>query len=172
MSDVGVTRRVAFGLGANVGDRLHYLQLAVNGIVAHPDIELVGVSQVYETVPVGGPHQSDFLNAVVVADSALALADLLALAQRCEKEAGRVRRERWGPRTLDVDLLAVGDERSDDSRLTLPHPRIGERAFVLAPWADVDPEFVVRDDTTVRDLLDRIDITGIRESDEKLQVAA
>ena len=99
-------------------------------------------------------------------------AGLLDLAHRCERAAARERDERWGPRTLDVDVLAVGDVISDEPELTLPHPRIDQRAFVLRPWADVDPLFVVRDGATVQDLLALVDAAGIREADQQLRVAA
>jgi 2-amino-4-hydroxy-6-hydroxymethyldihydropteridine diphosphokinase len=93
---------------------------------------------------VGGPEQPDYLNAVVTVDTDLDARALRAVAHDLEGAAGRVREVRWGPRTLDVDLLAVGDARSDDPRLTLPHPRAHERRFVLEPWAEVDPGFVLR----------------------------
>ena len=97
------------------------------------------VSPVYETVPVGGPPQPDYLNAVVLARTTLAPRKLLDRLQEVEAAFDRIRDVRWGPRTLDVDIISVEGERSDDPVLTLPHPRAHERAFVLAPWQDADP---------------------------------
>jgi 2-amino-4-hydroxy-6-hydroxymethyldihydropteridine diphosphokinase len=147
-------RRVALALGANLGDRAATLRAAVAEIGAADGVDVVAVSPVYETDPVGGPpDQPPYLNAVVVADSDLEPDALLALAHRVEDAHGRVRVERWGARTLDVDLLAVDAVTSDRPELTLPHPRAHERAFVLVPWADVDADFVVPGQGSVRDLL-------------------
>ncbi len=135
-------RRAFLGLGSNLGDRLAYLQLAVDGLAASPGVRLVAVSPVYETAPVGGPEQPDYLNAVAEVETTLTARELLAVANAIEAEGERVRKERWGPRTLDVDVLLVGDERHDTPELTVPHPRMTERAFVLAPLADLAPELV------------------------------
>ena len=131
-------RRVAFGLGANLGDRGEALQGAVDVIA--PFLADPRVSSVYDTSPVGGPEQPDYANAVLVGDSDAEPDSLLALAHRAEDSWNRTREVRWGPRTLDVDVLVVGDLVSDDPRLTLPHPRAHERGFVLIPWAEVDPD--------------------------------
>ena len=137
-------RRAAFALGANLGDRAGALRRAVDGLARTPGLRVVAVSGWYDTEPVGGPDgQPAYLNAVVVADTDLTAAALLARANELEAAEGRVRDVRWGPRTLDVDLLAVGAETSADPDLTLPHPRAHERAFVLVPWAEVDPGFEV-----------------------------
>jgi 2-amino-4-hydroxy-6-hydroxymethyldihydropteridine diphosphokinase len=136
--------RAALGLGGNIGDRLGYLQAALDGLVADPAIAVVGVSHVYETDPVGGPDQDPFLNAVVLIDTALEPRELLERAQALERAARRLRIERWGPRTLDVDVLWIEGVRSEDPVLTLPHPRAAERGFVLVPLEDVAPE-VLRD---------------------------
>lgn len=130
------------GIGSNLGDRLAYLQLAVDELAARPDIEVVAVSPVYETAPVGGPPQDAYLNAVVAIDTPLEPHELLRACRQIEERAERVRGERWGPRTLDVDVLLLDDCRSDDPELTLPHPRMWERGFVLAPLRDVAPELV------------------------------
>ena len=100
---------------------------------------MLAVSPVYETAPVGGPAQPDYLNAVLVIETGLAPRDLLAATQRIEADFGRVRAERFGPRTLDIDIVSFAGDVSDDPVLTLPHPRAHERAFVLAPWHDLDP---------------------------------
>ncbi len=130
-------RRAFLGLGSNLGDRRRILAGAVDVM---PD--LVAVSPVYETDPVGGPDQGPYLNCVVELDTALGPWDLLAVARQAEEAAGRVRVERWGPRTLDVDVLLVGDLTVDDEELTVPHPRMWARAFVLVPLADLAPDVV------------------------------
>jgi 2-amino-4-hydroxy-6-hydroxymethyldihydropteridine diphosphokinase len=129
-------------LGSNMGDRLAHLQHAVDMLAATPGVRLLAVSRVYETDPVGGPVQDDYYNAVVGLETDLDPWGLLAVAQRCEEAAHRVRRERWGPRTLDVDVLLYDDLRLDDPTLTIPHPRMWERDFVLVPLADVAPDRV------------------------------
>jgi 2-amino-4-hydroxy-6-hydroxymethyldihydropteridine diphosphokinase len=134
--------RAYVALGSNLGDRLAHLQFAVDALVGATDVHVVGVSRVYETAPVGGPPQDAYLNAVVALDTDLAPHALLALAQRIETDAHRVRVERWGPRTLDVDILMYDDVESADPVLTLPHPRMWERGFVMAPLRDVAPGLV------------------------------
>jgi 2-amino-4-hydroxy-6-hydroxymethyldihydropteridine diphosphokinase len=134
--------RAYLGLGSNLGDRLAHLQHAVDALVGTDGIDAVAVSQVYETAPVGGPEQDDFLNAVLAVDTSLEPAALLAAAQAAERGEQRVRTVRWGPRTLDVDILRYGDERVSTPDLEIPHPRMRERAFVLAPLHDVAPELV------------------------------
>jgi len=138
------SRRAYFGIGSNLGDRLSYLQLAVDAIAAAAGVRVVAVSPVYETAPVGGPQQPDYLNAVVAVETTSSARDLLDLARRVEAAAERVRTVRWGPRTLDVDVLLVGDERVDEEDLVVPHPRMAERAFVMVPLADLDPAWRVR----------------------------
>jgi 2-amino-4-hydroxy-6-hydroxymethyldihydropteridine diphosphokinase len=129
---------VVFSLGSNVGDRLANLQLGLD-VLASSGLNLVAVSSVYETDPVGGVEQADYLNAVLLADSWLPPRDILARCAAAEAAAGRVRTQRWGPRTLDVDIIACGCVVSTDPALTLPHPRAHERAFVLVPWLELDP---------------------------------
>jgi len=112
-----------------------------DAVAALPDV--VATSPVYETAPVGGPSgQGPYLNCVVELDTELGPRELLGVAQRLEEAAGRERGERWGPRTLDVDVLLVGDLAVDDPDLVVPHPRMYERRFVLAPLADLAPELV------------------------------
>jgi 2-amino-4-hydroxy-6-hydroxymethyldihydropteridine diphosphokinase len=125
--------RAYLGLGSNLGDRRAHLRAAV---AALPDV--VDVSPVYETEPVGGPEgQPPYLNLVVALDTDLSPRDLLDVARTLEAAAGRVRAERDGPRTLDVDVLLVGDLTVDDPDLVVPHPRMWQRRFVLAPLADL-----------------------------------
>jgi 2-amino-4-hydroxy-6-hydroxymethyldihydropteridine diphosphokinase len=129
------------GIGSNLGDRLGNLQSAVDGLAVADGVSVVAVSRVYATDPVGGPEQGEYLNAVVAVEIELSARELLAVGQRLEHAAGRVRTERWGPRTLDVDILIVDGETVDEPDLQVPHPRLRERGFVMAPLADVAPEF-------------------------------
>ena len=133
-------RRAYVGIGSNLGDRLGHLRAAVRGLAAATGVTVVAVSPVYETAPVGGPPQPDYLNAVVALDTTLSPRALLEVAQRLERDAHRVRAERFGPRTLDVDVLVVTGETVHEPDLEVPHPRFRERAFVLAPLHDLDPE--------------------------------
>jgi 2-amino-4-hydroxy-6-hydroxymethyldihydropteridine diphosphokinase len=132
-------RRAYLGLGANVGDRARALQAAVEGLATVDGVTVVAVSPVYETEPVGGPEQPEYLNAVVAVDTDRTPRELLEIAKRLEDEAGRVPGARWGPRPLDVDVLLVGDDEVDEPDLVVPHPRMYERAFVMVPLADLDP---------------------------------
>jgi 2-amino-4-hydroxy-6-hydroxymethyldihydropteridine diphosphokinase len=142
--NVPKTRRAYLGLGSNLGDRLAHLQRAIDALAARDDVALLAVSPVYETEPVGGPEQAEYLNAVVELETALGARELLGIGQRLEADARRVRTERWGPRTLDVDVLLVGDEQVHEPDLDVPHPRMWERDFVLAPLADLAPDLVAR----------------------------
>jgi len=155
--------KAVLALGANLGDRAATLQTALDGLAAQT--EVVAVSAIYETAPVGGPEQPDFYNAVVLVDTTLAAKDLLAVAHSLEAAAGRVRLEHWGPRTLDVDVLAYGDERSDDPDLTLPHPRAHERAFVLLPWLEIEPDGAIVGRGTLAELAGEVGATGVRRLD-------
>jgi 2-amino-4-hydroxy-6-hydroxymethyldihydropteridine diphosphokinase len=132
------------GLGSNLGDRWAHLRTALAGL-AELDAGVV-VSPVYETAPVGGPAgQGPHLNCVARIDTELPPRELLGVARRLEDEAGRVRGERWGPRTLDVDILLLKGFTSDDPELVVPHPRMYERAFVLAPLEDLAASLVPGD---------------------------
>ena len=132
-------RRAYLGLGSNVGDRAGALQAAVDGLAAADGVTVVAVSPVYETDPVGGPEQPEYLNAVAAVDTDRTTRELLEIAKRLEDQAGRVPGERWGPRPLDVDVLLAGDDEVDEPDLVVPHPRLYERAFVMVPLADLDP---------------------------------
>jgi 2-amino-4-hydroxy-6-hydroxymethyldihydropteridine diphosphokinase len=158
-------RTAALSVGSNLGDRRSYLEAAVAGLAAAEGVRVLAVSPVYETAPVGTSGHPAYLNAVVLVATALAPRELLAAAQAIEQANGRVRVERWGPRTLDIDVLAMGSEVSDDPVVLLPHPRAHERAFVLVPWADVDPGATVPGRGAVRDLLDALpaaEVAGVR----------
>ena len=157
-------RKVVLALGSNLGDRGDTLQGGVDAIAELAEVRLIAVSPVYETVPVGGPPQPDYLNAVVLADVTIPSLDLLDRLHEIEAEFDRVRVVRWGPRTLDIDIITVAGEHSDDPDLTLPHPRAHERAFVPAPWHDIDPAAELPGYGPVADLLGGLDATGIRRS--------
>lgn len=151
-----MTSQVVLGLGSNLGDSLEHLQAGIELLDAG-GLRIVAVSPVYETAPIGGPEQGRFMNIVAIAQTDLAPRDVLAVCQHAEAERHRVRVERWGPRTLDVDVISMDDLRSDDADLTLPHPRAAERAFVCIPWCDVQPEAEV---PGVGRLVDVIDVLG------------
>lgn len=159
-------RRIVLALGSNLGDRLANLQGGLDVLCAGPGLAGSAVSPVYETVPVGGPAQDDFLNAVLIATSALPARSILDRCRAAETALQRVRAEVWGPRTLDVDVIACGDEISDDPELTLPHPRAHERAFVLAPWLDLDPDAMIPRRGSVADLLAAAGTSGVRRLSE------
>jgi 2-amino-4-hydroxy-6-hydroxymethyldihydropteridine diphosphokinase len=134
-------RRVYLGLGANLGDRLATLQRAVDLLDAR-GVQTVACSRVWATSPLGGPQdQPEFLNVVVAVDpGTMTPTEVLAAANAVEAELGRVRDVRWGPRTIDIDMLLWDDLRTDDPALTIPHPRMHERAFVVLPLLDLDPD--------------------------------
>ena len=135
--------RAFLGLGSNLGDRRQHLRDAVDTL-SDPDAGLgfVAVSPIYETDPVGGPDQERYLNLVVELDTARSPRELLAICHRLESAAGRVRVEHWGPRTLDVDVLWIEGVTLDEPDLVVPHPRMWERRFVLAPLRDLAPDLV------------------------------
>ncbi|MEU3413086.1 MULTISPECIES: 2-amino-4-hydroxy-6-hydroxymethyldihydropteridine diphosphokinase [unclassified Streptomyces] len=150
-------------LGSNLGNRLETLQGAVDALEDTPGVRVKAVSPVYETEPWGVEpgSQPSYFNAVVVLKTTLPPASLLERAHAVEEAFHRVRDERWGPRTLDVDIVAYAEVTSDDPQLTLPHPRAHERAFVLAPWHDVDPEAKLPGRGAVAELLSAITREGV-----------
>jgi 2-amino-4-hydroxy-6-hydroxymethyldihydropteridine diphosphokinase len=165
MPPPGPGRVVVLALGSNLGDRLANLQAGVLALCGD-GLSCTAVSAVFETAPVGGPDQDDYLNAVLLADSTLPALDILRRCQRAEAARHRVRTVRFGPRTLDVDVIACGEELSSDPELTLPHPRAHERAFVLAPWHDVAPGAVLPGHGSVAGLLAAApDLAGVRRLD-------
>jgi 2-amino-4-hydroxy-6-hydroxymethyldihydropteridine diphosphokinase len=127
-------------LGSNEGDRLSTLQRAVDLLDAAPGIAIRRSSRIYETEPIGGPPQPDYLNAVVEARTSLLARELLEACHRVERSLGRERVVRWGPRTIDIDILTYGRERIDEPDLVVPHPRMHERGFVLAPLLELDAD--------------------------------
>lgn len=140
----GRYRRAFLGLGSNLGDRCGYLRGALGRIDALPATRVRRTSSLYETEPWGGVPQPRYLNLVAEIETGLAPEELLAQVLAIEAELGRVRTVRWGPRTIDVDLLWMEGEERATERLTLPHPRLVERAFVLVPLAELDAQVVVR----------------------------
>jgi len=161
-------RRCVLSIGSNLGERLSNLQGAVNTLADTPEVWVTSVSPVYETAPVGAPDGSrDFLNVVVLADTTLSARTLLERALAIEDAYGRERTGEYGsPRTLDVDLILVGDRRSDEEDLILPHPRAHERAFVLAPWYDVEPDAELPDHGPVAVLLEKAADQEVRLRDD------
>ena len=147
--------RAYVGVGANVGDRAATIDAAVSALPA-----VVAVSKLRETDPVGVVDQPRFLNGAAALDTTLSAHELLDVLLAIERDLGRERRERWGPRTIDIDILAYGDERIDEPGLTIPHPRLTERAFVLVPLLDIAPDRVL-DGKRVRDWAATIDRRGI-----------
>lgn len=147
-----MTRRTAYlGLGSNLGDRLATLQRALELLDGEAGIEVVASSRVWETAPVGGPPQPDYLNVVLGIETSLSAGELLKAAQRVESALGREREVRWGPRTIDVDIELLGDETVDEPDLAIPHPRLRERAFVLLPLLELDPDPILPDGTRLLD---------------------
>ncbi len=155
--------RAVLSIGSNLGDRLANLKIAVDGLAD----ELITASPVYETKPWGVEDQPDFLNAVLIVSNV----DIdewgwLRRAQALEVKAGRVRERRWGPRTLDVDVVTVDGVTSDHPDLQLPHPGTPDRATVLIPWLDIEPDALLPGHGPVRDLLARLDSSGVRRRDD------
>ncbi len=160
-------RRAVLALGSNLGERMATLQGAVGAIADTPDVWVTAVSPVYETEPVDAPQGSKpFLNAVLLLDTTLAAHRLLdralAVEDAFDRERGDVHN---APRTLDIDLIVVGDRRSDDE-LVLPHPRARDRAFVLQPWYDVEPDAELAEAGPVADLLAKLDVSGVSRRDD------
>jgi len=152
--------RAFIGLGGNLGDPRASMRAALPRIDEDPDTEAVRVSALYRTPPWGKPDQPDFLNAVAEVCTRLAPRALLDLCLAAEAALHRVRRERWGPRSIDLDILLYGDREIDEEGLTVPHPRMLERAFVLVPLHEIAPNLVIRG-RAVKRHLGAIDSTGV-----------
>jgi 2-amino-4-hydroxy-6-hydroxymethyldihydropteridine diphosphokinase len=156
-------RPAVLSLGSNVGDRPTNLQGAIDALADTPEVYVVAVSSIYETSPIDNapPGSPDFLNAVLLVDTTLSVGMLLDRAQAVEAAFGRERGEKSAPRTLDVDLIVVGDRLSDTEELTLPHPRAHERAFVLVPWHEIDQQATIPGKGKIADLLTDLDTSGV-----------
>ena len=146
--------KAVIALGANIGSPEEQMQLAIAMLREATDV--IALSSIYRTLPVGGPEQPDFLNAICIAESDLPAADLLALLHGIEKTLGRERIERWGPRTIDLDLIQYGSILSSAEELELPHPRAHERKFVLEPWLEVEPDAILITHGKVSELLEQL----------------
>jgi 2-amino-4-hydroxy-6-hydroxymethyldihydropteridine diphosphokinase len=149
------------GLGGNLGDRRQYLTDAVLALNSEPGIRVEKISSVYETKPFGVVDQPDFLNLAAQVATSLAARDLLASCLRIEARLGRVRAERWGPRTIDIDVLWYDGQTVNDPLLTLPHPRMKERAFVLVPLAEIAP-LLLLEGMQIDTLAAKLDRSGLR----------
>jgi 2-amino-4-hydroxy-6-hydroxymethyldihydropteridine diphosphokinase len=148
------------GLGSNLGDKRAMLTEALARLDATPGIRVTARSRFYRTPPWGDTNQDWFLNAAAALDTTLLPAELLAACLSVERQLGRVRERKWGPRSIDIDVLAYGQEAVDDPDLVLPHPFVLQRAFVLKPLADIAPDLAIGG-TSVRDALAQLDQTGI-----------
>jgi 2-amino-4-hydroxy-6-hydroxymethyldihydropteridine diphosphokinase len=153
--------RVYLSLGSNLDDRLGHLQQAVAEL-EEAGLHVAAVSAVYETDPVGGPAQGRYLNIVAAIDTYQSASEVLELCHAIEDAHRRTRDQRWGPRTLDIDILTYGDIELDSPELTVPHPRAHERAFVLVPWFDLDPDAQVGVHGTVGEVVQRVGRSGVR----------
>lgn len=156
--------RVVFSIGSNLGDRLATLQGAVAALEDTPELQIQSVSSVYETVPIGAPADSpDFLNAIVIADTSLAPETLLTRVHALEDAFGRTRDEKVAnaPRTLDVDLIVAGGLVIKNADFVLPHPHAHDRAFVLIPWLEIEPNAEIPGRGRIVDLLEGVDRTGV-----------
>jgi 2-amino-4-hydroxy-6-hydroxymethyldihydropteridine diphosphokinase len=143
--------KAVIALGANIGNPREQMDLAV--ALLKESLEIAAISSYYVTAPVGGPEQPDYLNAVCLAESELPAAELLALLHGIEKVLGRERIERWGPRTIDLDLIQYGSILSYAEELQLPHPRAHERRFVLEPWVEIEPDALLLTHGKISELL-------------------
>ncbi|WP_457638202.1 2-amino-4-hydroxy-6-hydroxymethyldihydropteridine diphosphokinase [Oceanithermus sp.] len=153
---------VYIGLGSNLGDMAGYLLAALSRLGQISGFELVRLSPIYETAPVG-PPQGNYLNAVLLGRSLLEPRELLGSLLRVENELGRVRRQRWGARTIDLDLLDYGGLVVDEPGLTLPHPRLHQRPFVLVPLAELDPKWLHPQlGKSAKELLEGLDTGGVK----------
>lgn len=153
---IGRDETAYLGLGSNLGDRLGFLQQAVDALHADERSHVLMVSSVYETAPVGGPEQGAYLNIAVRLATRRSPARLLRLCQQVEAALGRQRRQRWGPRTVDVDILLYGPRTVERKDLQIPHPRLAERAFALIPLIEVAPGEAMPDGTTLTTALARL----------------
>lgn len=160
-------RRAVLSIGSNLGDRSVNLQGALDALADTPEVWVTGISPVYETAPVDSPEDAeDYLNAVILIDTTLSAPTLLDRALAIESAYGRERGEPNAPRTLDVDLIVVGDRRADTDELQLPHPRAGERAFVLVPWFDLEPDAEIPGLGPIAELLEKTGRDGVDRRDD------
>ena len=160
--------RAVIALGANLGDPVAALQGAVDALDADPHVQVIAASTVYETDPVGVVDQPVFCNAVVIVRTSLGPRALLELAHRIELDWQRTREVRWGPRTLDVDIVQFDTEAVEEADLTLPHPRAHERGFVIVPWLEIEPQAELIGHGPISALA--VDTAGVRATDHRLSI--
>ncbi len=146
--------KAVISLGANIGDPKAQMDIAV--ALLREALEVTAISEYFSTKPVSNIEQPDYLNAICIAESELPALDLLAVLHGIEKTLGRERLERWGPRTIDLDLIQFGSLLSSADELTLPHPRAHERRFVLEPWHSIDPEAILLTHGKISELLEQL----------------
>jgi 2-amino-4-hydroxy-6-hydroxymethyldihydropteridine diphosphokinase len=146
--------KAVISLGANLGNPKENLDLAIALLREAADVR--NVSSYHQTAPVGGPEQPDYLNAVCIIESELPALDLMSLLHGIEKSLGRKRNEKWGPRTIDLDLIQYGGLLSEAEELMLPHPRAHERGFVLQPWFEIEPDAILLTHGPIKDLLEQL----------------
>jgi 2-amino-4-hydroxy-6-hydroxymethyldihydropteridine diphosphokinase len=146
--------KAVVALGANIGNPQEQMDLAI--AMLKEATEVTAISSYYVTKPVGGPEQPDYINAVCTLESDLPALDLLSLLHGIEKSLGRERREKWGPRTIDLDLIQYGSLLSKADELELPHPRAYERRFVLEPWHEIEPDAVLLTHGKISELLEQL----------------
>jgi 2-amino-4-hydroxy-6-hydroxymethyldihydropteridine diphosphokinase len=152
--------RAIVALGSNLGDRFEYLQKAVNEINSVEEIEISKISSVYETLPVGGPEQGNYLNAVISLVTELEADELLFKLLLIELNLGRQREIAWGPRTIDLDLIWYENQTINLENLVLPHPRAHERCFVIKPWLEIEPDARIGN-TEIKEFLKDLDCSGV-----------
>ncbi len=152
--------KAVVALGSNLGDRFDYLQKAINEISSLKEIEISKISSVYETLPVGGPEQGNYLNAVITLATKLEAEELLLKLFLIELNLGRQREVVWGPRTIDLDLIWFDDQTINLDNLVLPHPRAHERCFVIKPWLEIDPKAQIGN-TEIQEFLKVLDCSGV-----------
>jgi 2-amino-4-hydroxy-6-hydroxymethyldihydropteridine diphosphokinase len=146
--------KAVVALGANIGNPKEQMDLAV--VMLRESTDVIAVSSYYSTKPVGGPEQPDYINAVCILESDLPAMDLLSLLHGIEKSLGRERIQRWGPRTIDLDLIQYGALLSSAAELELPHPRAFERRFVLEPWHEIEPDALLLTHGKISELLEQL----------------
>jgi len=157
------------GLGSNLGDREENIRRAISTMAEHPQIEILKVSSMYETTPVGFKDQPDFINAVVLIETSLSPRELSDTVHKIEDSLGRKRTFRWGPRVIDIDILLYGNETIDEEGLKIPHPMMMARRFVMEPLAEIAPDLVLPDGRTALESArssaegDNAEVEGVRK---------
>jgi 2-amino-4-hydroxy-6-hydroxymethyldihydropteridine diphosphokinase len=164
--------RILIAIGSNLGDSVQICVAAIERLRKHPDLQVLGTSSLYRTSPLMHADQPWFINGVVLGETALLPQDLLRVIQEMEQDFGRDRQIRWGPRTLDLDLLAYGDHEVNLPELTIPHPQLHQRRFVLEPLLEIAPDWVHPTlNVSVRDLLHRLSDEGGNQEVQRLETS-